>query len=376
MRMSVLKKVLTLFTFLFLWVLPCDAVAASPSLQQAKKDAESKGYVFFATHDDIVARAKKEGKLRVMTGLERSNYQPLINGFKQQYPFMTDVHIEELQGSDARQRVLLEIKAGQAKGWDTPFIPIDFAKEYMPYLMKHDILGMAKHGVLKIHPGMIHPIERNMVSVTSIITVIPYNRKLISEDIVPANLEDFLKPAFKGKKFVLDLRPLGVAPLVAAWGLERTLDFARKLAAQEPVWGRGSTRVNAVIATGEYSFYLGSNFTAINRAMSKDRTGSLTYKISEPVPTINVWHASGVLNTADHPHAALLWFEFLASPVGQKIIDQHEPLGASVFTPGSATEKVTRGKKVSVIDWDHFTEFQGYTEKIVGAYGLPKADTK
>ncbi len=36
---------------------------------------KAKGYIFFATHDEIVAKAKKEGKLRVMIGLERPNFR-------------------------------------------------------------------------------------------------------------------------------------------------------------------------------------------------------------------------------------------------------------------------------------------------------------
>ena len=84
--------------------------------------------------------------------------------------------------------------------------------------------------------------------------------------------------------------------------------------------------------------------------------------------------ASGLLNTADHPHAALLYLEFLASPEGQEIIDKVEPLRASLFTPGSVVAQEVRGKELSVIDWDHFTKFQEYQGKISAAYGFPKAD--
>ena len=165
------------------------------------------------------------------------------------------------------------MKSGQAKGWDTAHIPIDFFREYPPYLMKYDILGMAKEGVLKIHPGMIHPVERNMVSVISGMSVIPYNRKLISEDKVPVKWDDFLKPEFKDRKFVVDLRPFALAALVPAWGLEKTLDYCRKLATQRPVWDIGNTRINTVVASGEYALYLASTFNAVKRAMSKDPTG-------------------------------------------------------------------------------------------------------
>ncbi|MGH7845100.1 MAG: ABC transporter substrate-binding protein [Candidatus Binatia bacterium] len=376
MRTTDLNKIVFSFTLLLsLLMLVGHAVAASPTLLKAKKEAEAKGYIFFATHDEIVAAAKKEGKLRVITGLETPNFQPLINGFKQKYPFITEIQVEEIHGSpEAHQKILLEIKAGQAQGWDITHTYLDFVAAYIPLLMKHDILGMAQHGVLKIDPRMVYPVERNLVSATTVLTVVPYNKKLISDDKVPAKWEDFLKPEFKGKKFVLDIRPVQVAGLVPAWGLEKTLDFARKLAAQEPVWGRGATRMTTAVAAGEYSLYVGSNFGSINRAMRKDPTGNLTYKIIEPAPARTVNHANGILNTAAHPCAALLWHEFLASSEGQAIIDKYEPLKGSVFSPSSALTQVTRGKELSVIGWDHFTKFEEYSAQIVEAFGFPKAD--
>ena len=375
MRISIVTKIHVSFTFLFLWVLVGSAAAASPALLNAKKEAETKGHVFFASHDEIVAAAKKEGKLRVMTGLEPQNSQPLIKAFKQKYPFVGDIQIHEIPGGpDAYRKILLEIKSGQGKGWDITFAYLDFIREYTPHLMKHDIAGMAKQGVLKIDPRMVYPAESNMVSVTSSLTVVPYNKKLIADDRVPAKWEDFLKPEFKGSKFVVDLRPNDIAGLVPAWGLERTLDYARKLAAQEPVWGRGGTRMTTAVAAGEYPLYVAANFGSIKRAMSKDPTGNLTYKIIEPAPVRTVNGACAILNTAEYPHAALLWLEFLASPEGQEIIDKYEPLKGSVFSPRSALAQVTRGKKLSLVDWDHFAKFDEYLGQIVAAFGLPKAD--
>ena len=376
MKPGYFRTIALSFILLFLvsWVTDSSVLAAAsdPAVFQAKKEAEAKGYSFFTTHDEIVAMAKKEGKLRVSSGMEPPTFKPLIDGFKQRYPFITDIHVEEVTGPDAYQRFILEMKSGHAKAWDIAHIPRDFAPEYPPYLKKHDILGMAKHGILRISAKMIHPVDRNMVSVTSSITGVTYNRKLISEDKVPAKWEDFLKPEFKGRKFVLDIRPSQVAGLVPAWGLERTLDYARKLAAQQPVWSRGGSRSTSSLAAGEYSLSWGPNFSTAKRP--KDPTGSLSYKIIEPVPTTVVQYGMSILNAADHPHAALLWLEFLASPEGQEILDKYGYFSASVFTPGSVIEQMTRGKELSVVDWDHFTKLQEYSAKLVAAYGFPKAD--
>src|SRR5574342_688739 len=43
---------------------------ASPTLTKAKQEAESRGYVFYTNRDEIVAKAKKEGKLRILVNME------------------------------------------------------------------------------------------------------------------------------------------------------------------------------------------------------------------------------------------------------------------------------------------------------------------
>ena len=100
MRITVLKKLIGSFNLLLLLLMLASthAVAASPALLQTKQEAEAKGYFSFASHDEIVAMAKKEGKLVVITGLESPNFKPLINRFKQKYPFFTDIQIREISG--------------------------------------------------------------------------------------------------------------------------------------------------------------------------------------------------------------------------------------------------------------------------------------
>ncbi|HWP57919.1 MAG TPA: extracellular solute-binding protein [Candidatus Acidoferrales bacterium] len=365
------------FTGLAIALLCCaavsTAVAAAPSaaLLKAKKDAEAKGYIFETSHDEIVAKAKKEGRLRVASTLDPDVNKAMSAAFKKKYPFI-DLRLQELGSVEENQRFLLEIKAGAAKGWDVNRVYTDFYEEYLPYEKKFDILAMAEHKILNIPPALVDPRVRNVVTVSSNMTVIAYNKKLLPEDKVPAQWEDFLKPEFKGRKFAADVRPLPFAMLVPAWGLEKTAEFAKNVAAQDPIYGRGHTRIIASVANGEYPLFLGPNLGAVKRAQQKDKIGALGMRLVEPVPT-RLHEGNAVLNTADHPYAGLLWLEFMASPEGQAIMDKEWPLGASVFSPGSEQEKLTKGKKLSVIDWNHYGKLDDYLKRMVEAMGFPKA---
>jgi iron(III) transport system substrate-binding protein len=358
------------------WIWNCSASAAAvgPSLLKAKQDAEAKGYLFETSHDEIVAKAKKEGKLRVLSTMEAAVIKATSEAFRKKYPFI-DVQVKELGSVEENQRFLLELKAGMAKGWDVNRAYTEFYEQYIPYQKKFDILGMAEQQVLAIPPALVDPRHRNLVTMGSNINVVAYNKKLISAEKVPDRWEDFLKPEFKGRKFVIDIRPVPLGVLVPAWGLEKTVDFAKKLTANQPVWGRGHTRVMASLLAGEYPLFLGPNFGAVKRFQTKDVTGVIGYKIPEPIP-VRLHEANGVLASAEYPYAGLLWLEFQASRDGQKIMDDHWPAGASLFAPGSIQEGVTRGKKLSLIDWNHYTKLDEYVEKMVEAMGFPKATVK
>ena len=100
---------------------------------------------------------------------------------------------------------------------------------------------------------------------------------------------------------------------------------------------RGATRTLTTMAAGEYSLFL---------ALS------------------------------ERPYTALLWIEFQASAKAQKVVDDLHPYDASAFIPGSAQEKLVRGKRTSVVQWDHFSKLGEYQAKMVEAYGFPQGGEK
>ena len=93
---------------------PVLAAAASPALQKAKQEAEAKGLIFETSRDEIVAKAKKEGSVRILTSLDTDTYKPMADSFKKKYPFL-DAQIQEITGTEATQRFLLELKAGTVR---------------------------------------------------------------------------------------------------------------------------------------------------------------------------------------------------------------------------------------------------------------------
>jgi iron(III) transport system substrate-binding protein len=350
-----------------------DGAPASSALEKAKSQAGSMGYTFITKHDEIVAGAKREGKLRVLNTFDGETTNQMIKAFREKYPFIA-VEGQEVTGTDGAQRFLLELQAGAVKDWDIFHLPRDFFNKFTPHAKKIDLLGMAQQRVLAIPVKMIDPKNRNVMAPASAIQAIVYNKKIIAPEKVPNTWEDFLKPEFKGRKFMIDIRPHGFGSLAAGLGIEWVQNYARKLKEQEPIWVRGYSRTLTAIAAGEYALHQQANFHSCMAVAEKDPTKSLVCKVIEPVP-VRLSEEEGILQNAPHPHAALLWLEFQAGPTGQKIIDKYEPLKSSIYAPGSELEKITRGKKVSVGDWSAYDNIDHWVELTVEAFGLPKAES-
>jgi len=62
----------------------------------------------------------------------------------------------------------------------------------------------------------------------------------------------------------------------------------------------------------------------------------------------------------------------MASPQGQAIIDEFEPVSASVFSPGSALEKIVRGKKVWIRDLQAIDKTSRWMAMAIEAFGFPR----
>jgi hypothetical protein len=184
-------------------LLATDAIGASADSVTMKTKA--KGYAVETSHDAIVAKAKKEGRLRVLASSSPETVNPLARAFREKYPFI-DAQAAEITREDSQTRAI-QLKAGSRLDEDVIHAPPDLYQDYLPYLKKFDILGMAEQKILDIPPKMIDSVNRNVVAMESALQVAAFNKCLIDPTKVPNTWEDFLQPEFKGRKFLVDIRP-------------------------------------------------------------------------------------------------------------------------------------------------------------------------
>jgi len=149
---------------------------SSGALLKAKKEAEAKGFIFETSRDAIVANAKKEGSVKILSGLDPAAYAPMMASFKKKYPYLK-IDMVEVTGPDGAQRFIMELKAGARNDYDVVHASTEFYPEYVPFGKKFDLLGMAENGVLRMPPKMIDPKQRSFAALGSALSVVGYTIK-------------------------------------------------------------------------------------------------------------------------------------------------------------------------------------------------------
>jgi iron(III) transport system substrate-binding protein len=327
--------------------------------------------VTFTSHDDIVKKAEATdgGKVDILLSLD--NLDAVAAGFEKAYPKLK-AHIVEFTGTDVYQRFALEAEADAVSDdWDVAYAPPENYAEFQKLMANYDFVKLSADGVLDIPEKMIDQDAKKVVSASSQIGAIGYNKDLISEDELPKTWEDLLDPKWKGK-FVLDVRPSNMAPMVAVWGEDKTYAFAKKLAAQDPVWVRGNTDALTRIQAGENELMVFANYHSGIRAMEKDPKSALRMKLIDPIP-VRVGESLGIFNSdiANNPAGAALFIEWMSSPAAQAILDQ-DPLKSSIYSDTGRIGQIVKEHETATADFDRFAEMEGYMGKIVEAFGFPQ----
>ncbi|MBI2988223.1 MAG: ABC transporter substrate-binding protein [Deltaproteobacteria bacterium] len=322
------------------------------------------------TRDEIIAGAKKEGKVSLSPGYDQSAIPHLVKAFRKRYPFI-DASWDMVTGITAAQRQLFEMAAGKSSL--DAFSPhssqwSDYFRQNL--IKRYDFKAMAKAGHLKMPLKMIDD-SGVVVWLGSNMAVIAYNFKLVPLDKAPTGWESCIDPQWKGK-IAVDTKPNTLSWLVPLWGEEKALAYARKLKENDPIWVRGQTGHLLRLGTGEYPLNCSMYLHTTLRSLKKDP--ALPVKLVVPDPLAIAFHEpEGIYANAKNPHAGLLWIEFLASREAQDIADAEDPGKASFLVEGTISNGLVGGRNLSICGGGCRDQEDNLIARIaVEAWGLPK----
>jgi len=146
---------------------------------------------------------------------------------------------------------------------------------------------------------------------------VAYNTKLVHREDLPRTYEGFLDPKWQGRLGIEASDIVWLAGSVKFWGQDRGMKFFNGLAAMKPDVRTGHTLLTQLVAAGEVPVGLTVYSSGV---VAHKRTGApIDWVPIEPV--IGQPLGIGLAKDAPHPHAALLFADFVLSPEGQELFN-------------------------------------------------------
>jgi iron(III) transport system substrate-binding protein len=259
----------------------------------------------------LVEGARKEGQVTVYSSMIADQaLRPILNGFEAKYPFVKPQYVRD-DPPQQLQKVMAESRAGrmvadvlESTGLE---VPVRAANIDQPFWSPE---------VEAYQPERRDPQNHWAPTRFSYLGAC-YNTNLVKLGEVPKSFEDFLDPKWKGK-IAWSSTVIGAMLFITGvrnfMGEEKALTYLQKLAKQDvaPIASANRVVVDRVMA-GEHAFCLDA---FLHHPIISARKGAPVAPLPlDPVLTV----VSSVMlpKAPPHPHAAMLFIDYLLSKEGQ-----------------------------------------------------------
>ena len=278
----------------------------------------------------LEAGGRREGGLLLYT--TGTQIKPLIDRFEAKYPYLR-VELARASAADTARKVLEEYRAG---------------------FEKVDAFELASPGlVLPRDEGMLQPFRspestafasdaiepgRHWIVVRESYTGIGFNTKLLPAEKAPKTYADLLDPQWKGRMAISGLTTTAVN-WVGTMAVVHGADFVRKVGGQDiRVYNITGRALANLMSAGEVM--LSPTIYNSHVAASSEKGAPLAWNAPGPVPVTDTGVA--IARKAPHPHAAMLFADFLMSKEGQILYQElgYDSPRADAAHPGAQVQKL------------------------------------
>jgi iron(III) transport system substrate-binding protein len=264
-----------------------------------------------AADPKVIAAAKKEGQLFWWSTIAQDQSQKIVEEFMKLYPFIKANYWRS--GSvGLHNKILLEARAGRSS-WD---VVSQTTPEFIYELKQKKLIAPYESSERRHFSQDLKDKEGYWTGTYALPTGVGFNTQEVKREDAPKTYQDLLNPKWKGRKISVDDE--GYELLVGlgeAWGGSAATDYMKKLAAQEPVVGRGNSQRTQLLAVGEFPLAIAYTHTI---EWSRSQGTPVDWVNLEPV----VIKFDGIMlgSKATHPNAAKLFIDFILSQAGQELL--------------------------------------------------------
>ncbi len=293
-------------------------LAAAPALAQTTSVAEVAGLQGADRAQRLVEGAKKEGTLTLYGSAPPDDIAALTAAFEKKYGIK--VRVWRASSENIIQRGVTEMRAGRSE--------VDVFETNGPdmeAIHREKLLQEVKSPFLAdLIPGAIMP-HREWVGTRLNVFVAAYNTKLIRKEDLPKSFEDLANPRWKGKLGIEASDFDWFATVVNELGEAKGLKLFRDMVAANGVSVRkGHTLLTNLVVAGEVPLAL----TVYHYKAEQLKNSGAPIDWFILPPAVARFQGIGVARRAPHPHAAVLFFDFMLTD-GQEILSKRD------FSPAS-----------------------------------------
>lgn len=264
-----------------------------------------------AADPKVIEAAKKEGELGWWSTIAQDQSQKIIDEFMKLYPFIKANYWRS--GSvGIHNKILIEARAGRTS-WD---VVSQTTPEFIHELKQKNVIAPYNSPERRHFSNDLKDKDGFWTGTYALPTGVGFNTQQVKREDAPKNYQDLLNPKWKGKKISVDDESYELlVGLMQAWGREAAIDYLKKLAAQDPMVGRGNSQRTQLLAAGEFPLAIAYTHTV---EWSKSQGNTVDWMNLEPV----VIKFDGIMlgSKATHPNAAKLFIDFILSQQGQTLL--------------------------------------------------------
>jgi iron(III) transport system substrate-binding protein len=264
--------------------------------------------------DDLAAEAAEEGTLTVYSSQSLDALNVLAERFNEQYP---DVKVEVVRAIDADLEPKVEAERSTGAGIgdlvvvaDAGWVTTKANEGWWIAPEGPELTGAGAYDAEQyVHEG-------GFFEVNAAVLTFAWNTQSVPEGI--DDYQDLLAPELAGGKLGI-IEPTAGSIVDFYWWLEETFgeEYVEDLAAQEPRIYPSALPIGEALASGEI---FASPYAAPSTLVTAQAKGApVDFGISED----GAWGArflAMVPDSAPHPKAAMLFANFMVTPVGQEAI--------------------------------------------------------
>lgn len=284
-------------------------LAASAGAQAPKND-EVFRYRGADRDARLVERAKQEGIVVLYTSLAPTESKPLAEAFEKKYGIK--VELWRALSDKVVQRAVTE---AQARKHSVDVLETNGPE--MEMLAREKLLAEFHSPYIDDLPKEAIPAHRTWFPDRMNFFVVGYNTAKVQRSEIPATYEGFTDPKWRGRIGLEATDAEWMATLIKTWGDKKGMDYFRKLSAMKPDVRKGHVLLAELVAAGEVP--VGLTMYNSNIVSLKRKGAPIDFVAVQPVAARP--QGIGVARNAPHPHAAVLFADFVLSPEGQRLFE-------------------------------------------------------